>query len=127
MNDSSTASRQIQIEAIRQSISNGDLTAQQIHDIMLAEITAELSKPQEEVNIDYVNACQALLMELNSSRAAVTSSHYDQNLTAVRKRFQSRFSFSPRTILGRFAVVMCLAVLITVTSALLPEGWIITR
>lgn len=127
MNDSSTASRQIQIEAIRQSISNGDLTAQQIHDVMLAEITTELSKPQEEVNIDYVNACQALLMELNSPRAAVTPSHYEQNLTAVRKKFQPRFSFAPHTLWGRFATILCLIVLITTAGLLMPEGWIITR
>ena len=127
MNDSSTASRQIQIEAIRQSISNGDLTAQQIHDVMLAEITTELSKPQEEVDIDYVNACQALLMELNSPRAAVTPSHYEQNLTAVRKKFQPRFSFAPHTLWGRFATVLCLIVLITTAGLLMPEGWIITR
>lgn len=127
MNDSSTASRQIQIEAIRQSISTGDLKAQQIHDVMLAEITAELTKPQEEVDIDYVNACQTLLMELNSPRAAVTPSHYEQNLTAVRKKFQPRFSFAPHTIWGRFATVLCLIVLITTAGLLMPEGWIITR
>lgn len=127
MNDSSTASRQLQIEAIHQSISNGDLTAQQIHDVMLAEITTELSKPQEEVDIDYVNACQALLMELNIPRAAVTPSHYEQNLTAVRKKFQPRFSFVPHTIWGRFATVLCLMVLITTAGLLMPEGWIITR
>lgn len=127
MNDSSTAHRQIQIEAIRQSISSGDLSAQQIHDTLLTEISAELSKSQEEVDIDYVNACQEFLMELNSSRVAAARNHYEQNLTAVRRRLQSHFSFGPRTILGRFAVVMCLAVLTTVTSMLLPEGWIITR
>lgn len=127
MHDSSMAPRQIQIEAIRQSISRGDLTAQQIHDILLAEIAAELSKPQEEVDIDYVNVCQDFLMELNSSRTAVLTSHYEKNLTAVRKKIQSRFSFGPRTILGRFAAVMCIIVLITVTGILLPEGWIITH
>ena len=127
MHDSSMAPRQIQIEAIRQSISRGDLTAQQIHDILLAEIAAELSKPQEEVDIDYVNVCQDFLMELNSSRTAVLTSHYEKNLSAVRKKIQSRFSFGPCTILGRFAVVMCIVVLITVSSVLLPEGWIITR
>lgn len=126
MNDSSTAHRQIQIEAIRQSISSGDLTAQQIHDTLLTEITAELSKSQEEVDIDYVNVCQEFLMELNRSRAAAVPSHYEQNLTAVRRRFHSRFSFGPRTFLGRFAAIMCLVVLITTAGLLVPEGWIIT-
>lgn len=127
MKDSSTAHRQIQIEAIHQAISSGDLTAQQIHDTLLAEITAELSKSQEEVDIDYVNACQEFLMELNRSRAAATPSHYEQNLAAVRRKLHSRFSFGPRTFLGRFAVVMCLVVLITTAGLLVPEGWIITR
>lgn len=127
MHDSSMAPRQIQTEAMRQSISSGNLTAQQIHDTLLTEITVELSKPQEEVDIDYVNICQDFLMELNSNRAASTPSHYEQNLTAVRRKFQSRFSFGHLTVLGRFAVAMCLVVLITTASLLAPEGWIITR
>lgn len=127
MNDSSTASRQIQIEAIRQSIASGDLTAQQIHNTLLSEITAELSKSQEEVDIDYVNACQEFLMELNSSRVDATQSHYEQNLAAIRKIFQPCFSFVPHTIWGRLATVLCLVVLITTAGLLMPEGWIITR
>lgn len=127
MNDSSTASRQIQIEAIRQSIASGDLTAQQIHNTLLSEITAELSKSQEEVDIDYVNACQEFLMELNSNRVDTTQSHYEQNLTSIRKKFQPCFSFVPHTIWGRFATVLCLVVLITTAGLLMPEGWIITR
>ena len=127
MSDSSTATRQIQLEAIRQSISEGKLTAQQIHNILLEEIAAELNKPQEEVDIAYVNACQDFLTELNRNRAAATPSHYEENLIAVQRKFQPRFSFSPRTALGRFAVVMCIAILIVTSSLILPEGWIITR
>ena len=127
MSDSSTATRQIQLEAIRQSISEGKLTAQQIHNILLEEIAAELNKPQEEVDIAYVNACQDFLTELNRNRAAAAPSHYEENLIAVQRKFQPRFSFSPRTALGRFAVVMCIAILIVTSSLILPEGWIITR
>ena len=127
MSDSSTATRQIQLEAIRQSISEGKLTAQQIHNILLEEIAAELNKPQEEVDIAYVNTCQDFLTELNRNRAAATPSHYEENLIAVQRKTQPRFSFSPRTALGRFAVVMCIAILIVTSSLILPEGWIITR
>lgn len=127
MSDSSTATRQIQLEAIRQSISEGKLTAQQIHDILLEEIAVELNKPQEEVDIAYVNACQDFLMELSRNRAAATPSHYEENLIAVQRKIQPRFSFSPHTTLGRFAVVMCIVILIVTSSLILPEGWIITR
>lgn len=127
MSDSSTATRQIQLEAIRQSISDGKLTAQQIHNILLEEIAAELNKTQEEVDIAYVNTCQDFLTELNRNRAAATPSHYEENLIAVQRKTQPRLSFSPRTALGRFSVVMCIAILIVTSSLILPEGWIITR
>ena len=127
MCDSSTAPRQNQLEAICQSISKGKLTAQQIHNILLEEIAVELNKPQEEVDIAYVNACQDILTELNRKRAAATQSHYEESLIAVQRKIQPRFFFSPRTALGRFAVIMCIAVLIVTSSLILPEGWIITR
>ena len=95
MSDSSMAYSQIQLEAIRQAISDGRLTAQQIHSILLEEITNELNKPKEEVDTEYISACQELLGSLNRSRTAAVVSHYEENLQAIRNKMQPRFSFSP--------------------------------
>lgn len=86
MKGSSKERPPIQIDAIKQAIINGTLDAQAIHQTLLAEITLELDKPFEEVDMSYVNACEELLMSLNHSRAAAIVSHYDSNLQAIRKR-----------------------------------------
>ena len=127
MSDSSVAFSQIHLEAIRQAISDGRLTAQQIHNILLEEMTNELNKPQEEVDINYINACQDLLESLNSSRAAAVASHYEKNLQAVLKKIRPRFSFSPSTGVGRLATAMCIALALLCVGLFIPDGWIITR
>ena len=127
MSDSSMAFSQIHLEAIRQAISEGRLTAQQIHNILLDEITNELNKPHEEVNTDYINACRELLESLNSSRAAAVTSHYEKNLQAIQDRLQPRFSFTPRTGWGRLATAMCIALVFLCVGLFIPEGWIITH
>lgn len=127
MSDSSMACSQIQLEAIRQAISEGRLTAQQMHNILLEEISKELCKTQEEVDTEYVSACQELLESLNRSRAAAVSSHYEKNLQAIQNKLQPRFSFSPRTGLGRLATAMCIALVFLCVGLFIPEGWIITH
>lgn len=86
MKGSSKECTSIQIDAIKQAIINRTLDAQTIHQTLLAEITLELDKPFEEVDMKYVNACEELLVSLNRNRAAAVVSHYDSNLKAIRKR-----------------------------------------
>lgn len=127
MSDSSVAYSQIQLEAIRQAISDGRLTAQQIHSILLEEISKELNKPKEEVDTEYISACHELLGALNRSRAAAAISHYEANLQAIQNKMQPRFSFSPCTGWRRLATAMCLALIFLCVGLFIPEGWIITR
>lgn len=127
MSDSSMAYSQIQLEAIRQAISDGRLTAQQIHSILLEEITNELNKPKEEVDTEYISACQELLGSLNRSRTAAVVSHYEENLQAIRNKMQPRFSFSRCTGWKRIATAMCLALVFLCVGLFIPEGWIITH
>lgn len=126
MCDSSVAYSQIQLEAIRQAISDGRLTAQQMHCILLEEISNELNKPKEEVDTEYINACQELLGSLNRSRTAVVS-HYEENFQAIQNKMQPRFSFSPCTGWRRLATAMCLALVFLCVGLFIPEGWIITH
>lgn len=127
MCDSSVAYSQIQIEAIRQAISDGRLTAQQMHCILLEEISNELNKPKEEVDTEYISACQELLGSLNRSRTAAVVSHYEENLQAIQNKMQPRFSFSPCTGWRRIATAMCLALFFLCVGLFIPEGWIITH
>ncbi len=101
-----------QIQAIRQAISEGRLDAKKVHQAMLDEISKELDKPLGEVNMDYVNACDKLLTELNHSRAAAAESHYASNLTAIRRRlrFASRCRITAYSF--RFGIACCLVVIL---------------
>lgn len=127
MCDSSVAYSQIQLEAIRQMISDGRLTAQQMNRIMIEEISSELNKPKEEVDTEYISACQELLGSLNRSRAAAAVSHYEENLQAIQNKMQPRFSFAPCTGWRRLATAMCLALVFLCVGLFIPEGWIITH
>lgn len=118
MNDSSLERPQIQLEAIKEKIMSGTLDVNTIHQAMLTEITKELEKPLEEVDMDYVNACQALLTSLNSSRAAAIESHYDSNLEAIRRRLRrDRHCFVPVRPL-RLATAFCLSALLLLGGVL---------
>lgn len=101
-----------QIQAIRQAISEGRLDAEKVHQAMLDEISKELDKSLGEVNMDYVNACDKLLTELNHSRAAAAESHYASNLTAIRRRlrFASRRRITAYSF--RFGIACCLVVIL---------------
>ena len=54
------------VERIRRRISEGELTAQQIHDILISEIENELNRPTKEVNMAYVKICEELLSSLGA-------------------------------------------------------------
>lgn len=127
MSDSSVANSQIQLDAIRQEISQGQLTAEQMHCILLKEITNELSKSEKEVDTEYINACQELLTVVNKSRATAVFSHYEKNLLAIQNKLQPRFSFFPHTGWGRIATIMCIALIILCVGIFIPEGRIITH
>lgn len=58
--DSSKREAQNQLEAIKQSILDGRLTHGQICDALAEEIKKELQKSAEEVDIEYVLACQRI-------------------------------------------------------------------
>lgn len=80
MHDSSMAHSQIQNEAIHRSIREGKTTVQELHAVLLEEITQELNQPIKEVDIAYINACEVFLDEINRNRSASVSTHYEHNL-----------------------------------------------
>lgn len=125
MKDTSTAHCQNQIEVISRVISDGTLTARQIHMQLLSEITKEIEHPAEEVDMEYVNACETLLSSLNRDREAVLSSHYASNLAAIRKKLQS--CPKQKSISGalKYAVACCVVFIVFFAGVLFPANRII--
>lgn len=100
------------IQAIRQAISEGRLDAEKVHQAMLNEISKELDKPFEEVDMDYVNACDKLLTELNRSRAAAAENHYASNLIAIRRKLLLASKHRITAFSFRFGLGCCLVVIL---------------
>lgn len=121
MLDSSMARPQIQLEAIKEAISNGRLDAETIHQTMLAQIMNELEKPVEEVDMDFVNACEELLTALNRGRATSVESHYSRNLEVIRSKLRRRFALPVSVRPLRLGIACCLVLLVIFGSLLLSQ------
>lgn len=113
--DSSKREAQTQLEAIKQSILDGRLTHGQICDALAVEIKKELQKSAEEVDIEYVLACQRLIASLHSKEAAQAESHAEHNFEVAHAKLrQEKHSVQKgrkRAIRYGFAVALLVAVL----------------
>lgn len=113
--DSSKREAQTQLEAIKQSILDGRLTHGQICDALAEEIKKELQKSAEEVDIEYVLACQRLIASLHSKEAAQAESHAEHNFEVAHAKLrQEKHSVQKgrkRAIRYGFAVALLVAVL----------------
>ena len=113
--DSSKREAQNQLEAIKQSILDGRLTHGQICDALAEEIKEELQKSAEEVDIEYVLACQRLIASLHPKKAAQAESHAEHNFQAAHAKLQqekhSVQKGRKRAIRYGFAVAFLLVVL----------------
>lgn len=110
MSDSFSERPPKNIEAIRQAITDGTLDAETMHRTLLTEMNHELRN--EEVDTEYVNACEELLDLLNRDRASAVASHYNSNLEAIHQKIEKEkkpsASFSSHTF--RFAVACSIAI-----------------
>ena len=86
--DSSKREAQNQLEAIKQSILDGRLTHGQICDALAEEIKKELQKSAEEVDVEYVLACQRLIASLHSKEAAQAESHAEHNFEVAHAKLR---------------------------------------
>lgn len=113
--DSSKREAQTQLEAIKQSILDGRLTHGQICDALAEEIKKELQKSAEEVDVEYVLACQRLIASLHPKKAAQAESHAEHNFQAAHAKLQqekhSVQKGRKRAIRYGFAVALLVAVL----------------
>lgn len=113
--DRSKREAQNQLEAIKQSILDGRLTHGQICDALAEEIKKELQKSAEEVDIEYVLACQRLIASLHPKKAAQAESHAEHNFEVAHAKLrQEKHSVQKgrkRAIRYGFAVALLVAVL----------------
>lgn len=96
---------------IRQKIESGELTVWEARKRLQAAIDDELSKPDESVDLAFVNACEAFLSELEK-----TDSHYTENLREIRKKIRKKRA----PYWGKAAV--CAAAVMLAAVVMMPNG-----
>ena len=84
------------VEEIRRRISEGELTAQQIHDILISEIENELNRPTKEVNMAYVKICEELLSSLGADDEPLVDQYYISNRRSIQKVLEKSHFFSKK-------------------------------
>lgn len=120
--DSSKRETQNQLEAIRQSILDDRLTHAQICDALAEAIKRELQKGAEEVDIEYVAACQRLMESLNQEKAARIESHADQNYAAIQAKLRKeKHPIRGRSVIQYVFAAICLLVLLLGADILLTR------
>ena len=110
------------VEEIRRRISEGELTAQQIHDILISEIENELNRPTKEVNMAYVKICEELLSSLGADDEPLVDQYYISNRRSIQKVLEK--SHFPRRRLpeSKMAAVFCLTAAMLFVVVLIPSG-----
>lgn len=88
--DSLKCETQNQLKAIKQAILDGRLTHAQICDVLAGEIEKELQKSTEEVDIEYLTACQALMKSLYPQETVQVESHAEHNFEAILTKLQKK-------------------------------------
>ena len=110
------------VEEIRRRISEGELMAQQIHDILISEIENELNRPTKEVNMAYVKICEELLSSLSADDEPLVDQYYISNRRSIQKVLE-KSHFSRRGLSeSKMAAVFCLTAAMLFVAALIPSG-----
>lgn len=73
------------IEEIRRAVQAGKLTAGGARQALEARIEREMSRKPEEIDMDAVNACEALLTELSGAGETL---HTEENRLTIRRRMR---------------------------------------
>ncbi len=122
MDATSMALCHTKVEEIRRRISEGELTAQQIHDILISEIENELNRPTKEVNMAYVKICEELLSSLGADDEPLVDQYYISNRRSIQKVLERTHSNRRRFSESKTAAVFCLAAVMLFAAVLIPSG-----
>ena len=74
------------MEQIRRAVKAGKLTADGARKALEDEMERELSQKPEDIDMDVVNACEALLTELSGADEAL---HTEENRFAIRRQMRA--------------------------------------
>lgn len=77
------------MEQIRRAVKAGKLTADGARKALEDEMERELSQKPEDIDMDVVNACEALLTELSGADEAL---HTEENRAAIRRQMRRKES-----------------------------------
>ena len=83
MDGGNSVSIEEKMDMLRRKIKDGALGADDARRALRAEIDGELRKAAADVDMDAVNACEALLAELSGAKE---ETHAAQNLRAIREK-----------------------------------------
>lgn len=122
MNDSLEA-RPNQREVNTKAIQDGILDAQTISQTVLDEISKELDKPLDDMDLRYVNVCEKLLALINHERGAMIDIDNRINHKAILcKKWQHRPLLSTALQYMRFTLAVCLVIFLIFGGIFNPTG-----
>ena len=104
---------------IRQKIGTGELTADKGLKLIQDEIERELSRPAEDIDMAFVDACETFLASLDSGKA---DSHYADNLRAVRGQMRKKTEKRRLPRIGKAAATACAMAAMLAVVAFIPGG-----
>ena len=116
-----TTEMQRALNDIKRKIETRELTAERARALIQDELEREWSKPAEDIDTAFVDACETFLTALDGRK---TDSHYADNLRAIRgqMRKESRKRRMPR--FGKLAATACAMAAMLAVVALIPGGMV---
>ena len=109
------------MDMLRRKIKDGALGADDARRALRAEIDGELRKAPADVDMDAVNACEALLAELSGAKE---ETHAAQNLRAIREKLHPQKRAPKRS--AAVAALLAAAMALALRYALVPKGALLT-
>lgn len=111
------------LDAIRQKISSGELTLEEMNCRLKRAINAEIMKPPAEMDIAFLKSCQDLQYAINNSTEYVSKApQYAKELKTHTKKRDPAFSI-PKRLVAATGIAASLLVLLIVGDGILHREW----
>ena len=104
---------------IQRKIETGELTADKAQKLIQNEIERELRRPDEDIDMAFVEACETFLVSLDGGK---TDSHYADNLRAVRGQMRKKTEKRRMPRISKAAATACAMAAILAVIAFIPGG-----
>lgn len=122
--DSRNCSRNESLDAIRQKISSGELTLEEMNRRLTQAIDAEIMKPPVEMDIAFLKSCQDLQYALNNSTEYVSKApQYAKELREYTEKKKPAISM-PKRLGAAIGIAASLFVLLIVGDGILHREWL---